>query len=63
MTKYEYSVVKCDPGLIEKKLNEHGKNGWRLKNIALEQQVHKLSSQIISASVLFLERPIEEPKK
>jgi hypothetical protein len=46
MIKYEYLTIKCDPGLLEEKLNENGKFGWDFSVLAIEQILVKQEIQL-----------------
>lgn len=59
MPEYEYNIIKCHPNLLEEKLNEEGKKGWKFSFLTGEQQNHALTGKQIFLLVLIFYRIID----
>jgi hypothetical protein len=49
MQKYDYIVVKCHPNLLEEKLQEQGKLGW--KYIGLSVEVTQVNESVFTGKM------------
>ena len=63
MKKFEYSIIKCSPVLLEEKLNDAGSKGWQFKIMSMEQRVNAIANTMDQILVLIFEKEIDIPEK